>query len=231
MTISKIKFEKRLFLVKEVVNEKKSINYISKKYDVPKGTLQDWVRRYEQLGEDALRLYKTRIQYSAKIKQLAVEEVLYGGMGIRSVLKKYNISISAVLRAWIANYNKEKVNKPTGRGLSQMKPRSKATKTSIKERIEIVHFTLAHEKDYQAAMKKYGISYQQVYTWVKKYEACGTQGLQDKRGRNQTIDELSELEQLKLENKRLKQRNDYLEMETDFVKKLQELRQRYTHFH
>ncbi|MBV7392484.1 helix-turn-helix domain containing protein [Enterococcus sp. ALS3] len=86
MTISKIKFENRLFLVKEIVNEKKSINYISKKYDVPKGTLQDWVRRYEQLGEDALRPYKTRIQYSAKIKQLAVEEVLYGGIGIRSVL-------------------------------------------------------------------------------------------------------------------------------------------------
>lgn len=231
MTKSKIGFEKRLFLVKEIIYQKKTACYLSKNYGVPKGTLRDWVRRYKQLGEDALHPYKTRTYYSAETKQRAVEEVLYEGAGKQGVLKKYNISSSAVLRAWITNYNKEKVNKSTGGGLSQMKPRRKATKTSVKERIEIVQFTLAHDKDYQAAIKKYGVSYQQVYTWVKKYQTLGIQGLQDKRGRNQSIEELSELEQLKLENKRLKERNNYLEMETDFAKKLQELRQRYTHFH
>ena len=35
-------------------------------------------------------------------------------------------------------------------------------KTTFEERIEIVNFTLAHEKDYQGAVEKYGVSYQQI---------------------------------------------------------------------
>ena len=39
-------------------------------------------------------------------------------------------------------------------------------KTTVEECVEIVNFTIAHEKDYQAAVEKYGISYQPVYSWV-----------------------------------------------------------------
>ncbi len=33
-------------------------------------------------------------------------------------------------------------------------------KTTFEERVEIINFTIAHDKDYQAAIEKYGISYQ-----------------------------------------------------------------------
>ncbi len=33
-------------------------------------------------------------------------------------------------------------------------------KTTFEERVEIVNFTIAHDKDYQAEIEKYGISYQ-----------------------------------------------------------------------
>lgn len=51
------------------------------------------------------------------------------------------------------------------------------------ERVEIVNFPLAHEKDYQGAVEKYGVSYQQVYSWVRKFEKEGSHGLLDRRGK------------------------------------------------
>ncbi len=56
-------------------------------------------------------------------------------------------------------------------------------KTTFEERVEIVNFTITHDKDYQAEIEKYGISYQQVYSWVIKFEKDGSQGLLDRRGK------------------------------------------------
>ncbi|MGY3751159.1 helix-turn-helix domain-containing protein [Vagococcus acidifermentans] len=107
-----------------------------------------------------------------------------------------------------------------------MSSKRASKKVTFQERIEIVEFTIAHELDYQAAIKKYEVSYQQVYNWVKKYEKFGIDSLQDRRGHNKSKEELSEIDKLKLENKQLKARNLYLEMEKDLEKKLQELNRR-----
>lgn len=72
-------------------------------------------------------------------------------------------------------------------------------------------------------METYGISYNQIYTWVKKYQQQGKQGLKDRRGRNKSSNSLTEEERLKLRIKELETRNNYLEMENDFAKKLQEI--------
>lgn len=76
-------------------------------------------------------------------------------------------------------------------------------------------------------MEKYDVSYQQLYSWVKKYEQSGVEGLKDGRGRNKEPEELSETEQLKLRIKELEARNDFLEMQDAFAKKLKELEHRY----
>lgn len=231
MTINKCSFEERLFLVNEIIKNKKAINFVSKQSGVHKDTLSEWVRRYRAHGEETLQPFKKKYFYSEKTKQNAVEEVLYMSASKRSIVRKYNISSKSVLLSWISNYTKKKQLKDTGRGLSQMNSKKSSKETSLAERIEIVQYTLACNTDYQAAIKKYGVSYQQIYIWVKKYNSLGIQGLQDKRGRNTPPpEELSELDKLRLENKQLKARNDYLEMDHDFTKKLQELRQRYTTF-
>ncbi|MEG0294141.1 helix-turn-helix domain-containing protein [Enterococcus sp.] len=59
---------------------------------------------------------------------------------------------------------------------------TKARKTTLKERVEITQFTIAHGQDYQLAVEKYKVSYQQVYSWVKKYQESGEAGLEDRRG-------------------------------------------------
>jgi len=56
-------------------------------------------------------------------------------------------------------------------------------KTSKKERIEIAQFCLNHNKDYGLTMEMYKISYQQAWSYTRKYEEKGISGLVDRRGR------------------------------------------------
>ena len=53
-----------------------------------------------------------------------------------------------------------------GRGIYMTKGRS----TTLEERIEIVGYCIANGKDYGATVEKYGVSYQQIYSWVRKYQ-------------------------------------------------------------
>lgn len=59
---------------------------------------------------------------------------------------------------------------------------TKARKTSQKERLEIAKECIESGKNYGETALKYHVSYQQVYTWVKKYSALGEAGLEDRRG-------------------------------------------------
>lgn len=100
--------------------------------------------------------------------------------------------------------------------------KAKARKTTLEERLEIVHFTLLHDKDYHLAMAKYHVSYTQVYSWVKKYEADGRDGLVDRRGKKQEPKpeaELTDAEKIA----RLKAKNEDLALENALLKKLHAL--------
>ena len=78
-------------------------------------------------------------------------------------------------------------------------------KTTLEVRIKIVEYLIKHELDYHGTAVKFNVSYQQIYTWYKKYQSLGVNGLNDNRGRKKQTEELSELEQLRRENERLKQ--------------------------
>ena len=68
----------------------------------------------------------------------------------------------------------------------------------------------------------YDVSYSQVYSWVKKYDMNGEDGLIDKRGRHKTNDEVDELERLRRENLRLKRQLEEKNMVVELLKKVKE---------
>ena len=103
---------------------------------------------------------------------------------------------------------------------------TKGRKVTFDEKIDIVHFCIANGKDYYAAMDKYNVSYQQVYSWVRKYEQNGADALIDRRGKAKPENELTELDKLRIENKRLAAENHRIEMENAILKKLQEIERR-----
>ncbi len=90
---------------------------------------------------------------------------------------------------------------------------NKGRKTTLEERTEIVAFCIANGKDYGLTAEKYGVSYQQVYSWVHKYEAKGTDGLTDRRGKAKPESELTEAGKLRMENKILHAKIKDQEME------------------
>lgn len=135
-----------------------------------------WIRKYKQDGIDGLKVSRTWKKYSQELKKLAVLDCLNGLGSLDDIIEKYHISDKSVLKRWINQYTGGKNLKATD---SRMKERHK---TRFEERAEIVNFTIAHGKDYQAAMERYGVSYQQVYSWVRKFEKDGSQGLEDRRG-------------------------------------------------
>lgn len=59
---------------------------------------------------------------------------------------------------------------------------TKGRKTTREERAEIVAFCIENGKDYGLTVETFKVSYQQIYTWVKKYEEKGVNGLIDRRG-------------------------------------------------
>ena len=61
-----------------------------------------------------------------------------------------------------------------------------------------------------------------MYSWVRKYDATGEEGLSDKRGHHKTDDEVDELERLKRENKRLKRQLEENDMLVQLLKKVKE---------
>ena len=44
----------------------------------------------------------------------------------------------------------------------------------------MIAFSIENGKDHSLTMEKYGVSYQQVYFWVRKYEAKKVEGLTDR---------------------------------------------------
>ena len=101
---------------------------------------------------------------------------------------------------------------------------TRGRKTTQEERAQIVAFCIEHGKDYVLTVETYQVSYQQIYSWVRKYEASGVDGLVDRRGKAKPEDELTETERLRQENRMLQAKLKDKEMEIALLKKLRELR-------
>lgn len=166
---------------------------------------------------------KKRKKYGAELKLRAVQDYLSGKGSQREICRKYEIPVHSMLQRWISCYNghKDFRERSGARGEIYM---TKGRKTAQEERVQIVAFCIEHGKDYALTVETYQVSYQQIYSWVRKYEAAGVDGLVDRRGKTKPKDELTEAERLRQENRMLQAKLKDKEMEIALLKKLRELR-------
>ena len=162
-------------------------------------------------------------KYSKELRIQAVQAYLKGEGSQETICKRFGIISDRQLRNWIKWYNGHKGFKER-RGAGTEIYMTKGRKTTQEERVEIVAFCIEHGKDYPLTIQTYGVSYQQIYAWVRKYEEHGIDGLKDGRGRTKPLEEMSETERLRMENKILKAQLKDAEMENKLLKKLRELR-------
>ena len=187
-------------------------------------TIIDWLHLYEVEDIQGLVHQSHNRSYSVKLKRMAVEEYLEGGISLRQICKKYKIRNKTQLRDWIKRYNS---GKDFGRKMSGGSRMKKTRKTSQKEKLQIVKACMERGFDYGAVALEFKVSYQQVYTWVQKYKELGEAGLEDRRGiRTASQTPRSEIEELRIKIAQLEHEKYMLQMERDVLKKLDEIERR-----
>ena len=206
---SSLSQEEKLRAVHEYLQGVLSLRDIALKYGVGDTSVRKWIAKYNAGEDAALLLNHTKKHYSKSFKQEVIRAYLADEGSYAELCVRYNIPSFDTVRKWVLQYN----DRRTVRGSTIM---TKGRKTTYEERIEIVSFCIENHKDYQLAADTYQVSYQQVYSWVRKYEAQGVESLTDKRGRTKPEAEMTELEKLRAENKLLKTQNKRQQMEMAF---------------
>lgn len=220
----KIDYEQKLQAVKEYLQGQTSQAKVAAKYGVSHSSFQTWLRKYNSEGADGLKTSNRHKKYSIELKYAAVFEYLSGSMSQQEICKKYKISSKTQLQRWILCYNSHKKLKSTGSGGNKIM--TKGRKVTFDEKVEIVQYCIANGRDYYAAMEKYNVSYQQIYSWLRKYDNGGIDALVDRRGKAKPENELTDMDRMRIENKMLEAKNIELEMEIRLLKKLQEIERR-----
>ena len=223
--MSRISIEVIIAAVKRCVSGESSYTEEMKLLGVPKQTLQDWIRKYETFGIEGF-LPSGNEKYSKGTKERAVNAYLNGEGSQAYICRKFKIKDRKTLRTWIKVYNSHRELRPS-RGRGSDIYMTKGRNTTYEERVEIVSYCIENGNDYTVTIEKYGVSYQQIYSCVRKYNEKGAEGLLDKRGKRKPESEMTELEKLRAENRMLEARNKRLELECAVLKKLEEIEGRW----
>lgn len=204
----------------DYLNKNKTRTQTCEELCISSRTIQDWAAIYSRHGITGFARKTRNSSYSGEFKIKVVEEYIRGEGSSIDLGIKYDIP-SGLLRSWVRMYN-------ANRELRDYNPRQEVymaearRKTTLEERKEIVAYCINHDRDYKNTAAKYDVSYSQVYSWVKKYDANGGEGLADKRGRHKTDNEVDEPERLKRENLRLKHQLEEKDMVVELLKKVKE---------
>lgn len=174
---SKISNELKIELIKKVLEENESIRSIAKEYGISKSALTTWKKKYIELGEESITTSGKNKHYSKEVREKAVLEYLNGQSSLFDICKHYKISSVSVLNYWIRDYRK---NRDLDGNIIR---RKKHVRIDLERKVSIVEYCIANYYNYNETIKKFGISYQQIYSWVKKYKQGGIEALIDNRGK------------------------------------------------
>ena len=199
--------------------KKYGIEYNQKKHNSM--ITKSWMCIYRTHGPDGFFKKTGNNKYTSEFKMMVVEEYIKGNGSFTELSVKYGISSPETLRKWFLWYNANRELKDYCPEREVYMAESRR-KTTLEERKEIVEYCLNHNRDYKGTASIFDVSYNQVYSWVKRYDAQGEEGLTDRRGHHKTDEEVDELERLRRENARLKRQLQEKDMLTELLKKVQE---------
>lgn len=223
MSREKVTIEERIEAAKACIEGKISQTEAARRLGVGVRSVRSWVKRYTYGGSLAFRKQERNNVYSPAMKRQAVEEYLSGG-SLNETAGKYGLRSTFQLGTWIKVYNSGRDFKHKMSGGSRMK---QGRETTQEERIAIVKDCLENGSNYGEAAVKHKVSYQQVYTWMKKFAELGEAGLEDRRGKRMAAQEpRSELEGLKIKMSQLEHELYMTQIERDLLKKVEELERR-----
>ena len=206
-------------LIEECLSGRMRYREAARRAGVHVSTMQRWISHYRTGGAASLQ-GRERQKYGEAMKQKAVKEYIDGGGSLLSISEKYQISSPSLLFEWVQVYHRHNSTQ-TEEGESVMAGKRAYT---LEERVQIVKEHLEDGKTISELAVEHGLGYRLVYDWVKKYQAKGLTGLEDRRGRRIADQEpRTPEEELRVRNAQLEREIYLLKMENDLLKKLQEL--------
>lgn len=219
----KVPAEEKVEIVEAYLSGKIGCVQASEFMEVDKKTIRRWASRYKTEGPTGFMPQERNRNYSKETKRAAVLDYLAGKGSLQQICEQYQIRSSRQLENWIKVYNRHEDFKELSGGSRMTMGRA----TSQEERLSIVRECISSGNNYGAMALKYEVSYQQVYTWVKKYRALGEAGLEDRRGhRAGTLPSRTPEEELRDRIAQLEREKFDLEMENALLKKVKELERR-----
>ena len=221
---NKLNAEEKVQIAQDCIEGRISQAEAARRVGVDESSIRAWIAKYKSEGSYGLWQTEKNRVYSEELKLQAVMEYLGGKGSLREICKKYRIRTKTQLRAWIKVYNSGRDFKHKMSGGSRMKS---TRKTTQEERVQIAKECIENGDNYGEIAIKYQVSYQNVYSWVKKYKELGEAGLEDRRGQRTAQQEpRTEEERLRIENAQLKHELYLARMERDLLKKLEEIERR-----
>lgn len=211
----RIKFtkEEKIAIVKRYLDGNIGCTSLAREVGCNKNTILKWADNYNEHGDAAFRDTAKHKAYTKEFKAEAVKWYFEHG-SLMLAAAKYCITDS-VLRMWIKTYKngtlKDRIPMPE---VYDMKGR----RTTFEERKEIVHYCLAHNKNYKETAKIYSLPYSRVYTMVNAYIKFGEEGIMDAKTKN-ALHPLTEIEKLQRENERLKKELEIEKLKRELVQK------------
>jgi transposase-like protein len=171
--------EVKIRIVEKYLSGKMGCSEASQLVSVDEESIRRWVSRYKTEGSVGFLPQERNRSYSKETKLAAVLDYLAGKGSLQQICERYHICSITQLRAWLKVYNRHEDFKELSGGSHMTKGRE----TTQEERLEIARACIVGGNDYGGTAQEYQVSYQQVYTWTKKYREMGESGLEDRRGR------------------------------------------------
>ena len=191
---------------------------------VSQSSVYQWVCLYRERGALCFMNLERNQSYSPESKMQAVQAYLAGQGSLQVIASRYGLRSKTQLQRWIKMYNEGRDFRQGKLGGRHMKA---SRKTTEEERIAIVKDCLDNGLSYNDAAEKHNVSYQQIYTWIRKYSELGEAGLEDRRGKRKAEQEpRTELEEMKIKMAKLEHELYRTKVERDLLKKLEELERR-----
>ena len=212
--------EQKVQACEDYLNGRKSASQIAAELNMGRhgdDTVLKWVKSYRANGHTIFDNKNTNNKYSKEFKEMVVQEYLQGLGSSCDLAAKYGIPDHSTVLNWINRYNSH-------RELKDYDPKSEVymadtLKADKEKKIEIVKYCIDHDHDYKGTAEFYGGNYAQIYSWVRKYESKGEDGLEDRRGRRKPEKQLTDLEKAQRRIAELERINRRQEMELELLKK------------
>lgn len=214
----------KLAILNGVFKTNLSMEAYYQKHHISRNTFKHWQTLYERDGIDGLTESNHWTRYSTETKLAAVTAYLNDEGGLATISQRFGLRSTKQLADWVKKYQYNGTNKLAATPVRKVL--TMTHKTTFEERMTIVEYALAHQRNYNATAEHFQVSYQQVRNWVLKSDKGGFEALKDRRGRTKPEAEMTEIERLRLENRRLKAEVKENELAVKFAKKLEEIRNR-----